>query len=152
MSISAVNLGTDGTIGVGASGQTVPSGTFVDIGGVFSGSMSVAHNMVDTTNNDDGGFTSGKYGNTTVTMSFEARFDPTDTAQATVRTIAADLDGSCKALKAWRFRPIVGSTEDEWSFEGVVTSYEITGQNNDEPVNVSVEVQSTGAVTYSTQT
>lgn len=150
MAISAVNLGTDSTVGVGASGQTVPSGTFVDIGGVTNLSMSVSHNMVDTTNNDDSGFTSGKYGNTTVTVSVECRFDPSDTAQATVRTTAADLDGSPKVLKAWRVRPIVGSTEDEWSFEGVITSYEISG-GNDEPVNVSFEIQSTGSVTYSAQ-
>jgi len=152
MSISAVNLGTDSTVGIGASGQTVPSGTFVDIGGIFSGTMSISHDPVDTTNNDDNGFTSAEYGNTTITLSFEARFDPTDTAQGTVRTVAADLDGSCKVKQAFRVRPIVGSTEDEWSFDGIITSFEMNPCENNEAVNVSIEIQSTGAAIYSAQT
>jgi hypothetical protein len=151
MAISAVNLGTNCYIGIGASGQTVPSGTFVEIGGIYSSSMSVSHDAVDTTNNDDAGFTSAEYGNSTVTLSFECRFDPTDTAQGTLRTIAADLDGSCKVKRAFAIRPIVGSGEDSWSFEGVITKYDVSFNNN-EPVNISVEVQSSGAVTYSTQT
>lgn len=151
MAISAVNLGTNSTLGIGASGETVPSGTFVDIGGIFTGSMSVSHDPVDTTNNDDGGFTSAEYGNTTITLSFECRFDPSDTAQGTVRTVAADLDGASKVKQAFRVRPVVGNTEDEWSFDGIITSFELNAATNNEPVNVSVEVQSTGPVVYSAQ-
>jgi len=151
MPISAVNLGTDSTVGIGATGHTVPSGTFVDIGGITNISLNVSHNLVDTTNNDDNGFTSNKYGNTTVTLSIEGRFDPSDAAQATLRTVAADLDGSCKVVKAFCIRPIVGSGEDSWSFEGNVSSFETTG-GNDEPVNFTAEIQATGQPTYAAQT
>jgi len=151
MGLGAINLGTDSYVGVGATGQVVPGGTFAEIAGIFSGSLSISHDAVDTTNNDDAGFTSAKYGNTTVTLSLEYRFDPTDSAQGTLRTVASDLDGSCKVQKAFAVRPIVGTGEDSWSFEGIITSYEIS-YNNNEPVNVSIEVQSTGAVTYNVQT
>jgi hypothetical protein len=119
------------------------------LGGVVSGTFTVAHNAVDTTNNDDNGFTSMLPGNTTLTLSAELRFDPTDTAQGTLEAIAADVDnggGSFKALKAFRVRPLIGSNESEWSFDGYVTNFEIT-QSNDEAVNVSFECQSSGAST-----
>jgi len=150
MAISAVNLGTGCYIGIGNSGEVAPGGSFVEIGGIFSSSMSVSHDAVDTTNNDDAGFTSAEYGNTTVTLSLECRFDPTDTAQGTLRTIAADLDGSSKVKKAFVIRPIEAAGEDSWSFDGVVTKFDVSFNNN-EPVNISVEVQSSGAVVYAAQ-
>lgn len=150
MAISAISLGTDSTVGIGAAGQTVPSGTFNDIGGIVSGSLTIATNAVDTTNNDDNGFTSMLPGNTTITLSLECRFDVVNdtTGQAVLEDIGADVDGgSFKALKAFRVRPVVGSgTASEWSFDGYVTSFDIS-MGNDEAVNVSIEVQSTGAST-----
>lgn len=151
MALGAINIGTNSYVGVGASGQTAPSGAFDEIAGTYSGSLSIAHDAIDTTNNDDAGFTSAAYGNTTVTLSVEFRYDPTDTGQGTIRDVAADLDGTCKVKKAFFIKPIVGSGEDCWSFEGIITAFDVS-YNNNEPVNVSITVQSTGAVTYAAQT
>lgn len=143
MAVSDVFLGTDSTIGIGAEGE-VSGGTFTDIGGLYTGSMSWSHDAVDTTCNDDSGFTSAVYGNTTVTLSFEGRFDPSDAAQATLRTAA--LTG--KTIQAFRVRPIVGNSEDEFFFDGVITSFELNPAENNTPINFSCEVQSTGAATF----
>lgn len=149
MAITAVNLGTNSQIGIGASGQGV-DGTFDTIGGLTNKSISISHDAVDTTNDDDSGFTSAEYGNTTVTLSLEGRYDDDDAGQAALRTAAADLDGSSKVKKAFEIRPIVATGEDAWAFDGIITSFEIT-MNNNEPVDFSCEIQSTGSVEYDTQ-
>ena len=109
--------------------------------------MTITHNEVDTTNNDDSGFTSFKPGNTTITVSVECRFDVVNdtSGQATIEDIAGDVDGgSLKTLRAFRIRPIVGSgTDSEWSFDGYVTSFEVS-MGNDEAVNLSFEMTSVG--------
>lgn len=146
--INTVSLGTDSTVGIGAAGQSVPAGTFVDIGGITSGTLTISSTQVDTTNNDDNGFTSFLPGNTTITLSVECRFDVVNdtTGQAVIEDIAGDVDGgSFKALRSFRVRPVVGSgTASEWSFDGYVTSFDLS-MGNDEAVNLSFEVTSVGA-------
>ena len=146
MAVTSVGLGTDSTIGVGNAGETAPSGTFDTIGGMTSGTFTIEHNEVDTTNNDDNGYTSFKPGNTTMTLSAEFRFDPTDTAQGVLEDIAADVTtGNLKALRAWIVRPLGAvSGESTWSFDGYVTSFEMNPGTNDEPVTCSIEVKATG--------
>lgn len=149
MAISAVNLGTNGMVSVGAADLVAEAGAWSEIAGVVSAELSISHDAVDTTHNDDAGFTSAVYGNTTVTMSVTARFDPSDTAQGTVETVAADLSGSSKVVKAWRFQPIVGAGESVWMFNGVITSFGLNMANN-EAIDMTFEVQSTGSITYAT--
>ena len=149
MAIASTFLGTNSIIGVGVTGQTVPAGTFVTIGGVASGSLTITHDAVDTTNNDDAGYTSFQVGNATATLSLECRFDPVgDTAQATIRTAF-----NAKAVKAFKIEPAgAANGEDSWSFEGHVISMEINGGTNNETVNISMEIQSTGAITWAAGT
>lgn len=148
MAVNSLTLGTDSIIGVANVGTDV-TGSFTTIGGVVSGSLTIEHNSVDTTNNDDSGFTSFKPGNTTITLSVECRYDPVeDSAQSTIESIAADVDNggtSFKALKSWLIQP-AGNTsgESEFAFDGYVTSFDIS-MGNDEVVNLSFEVTSVGA-------
>jgi hypothetical protein len=149
MAINSVALGTNSVIGVGALGQTL-QGTFDAIGGKVSGTMTIEHEEVDTTNCDDVGFKSHLLGTTTITLSVEARFDPVDdTAQGVIELVAADLDnggGTFKALKAWQVLPNGNnSNESEFTFDGYISSFELNPGEVDAPVNVSFEVKGVGA-------
>jgi len=150
----AYTLGTDSVIRVGAAGQTTPSGTFVDIGLILSGSLNISHNSVDTTNNDDAGYTSFLPGNTTITLSCECRYDPTNAGIQDIRDVAADFgNGSFKGEVAFEVLPF-GDVDgfEGYSFDAYVTSFEVNVAENDTALNLSFEATATGPAMSTTPT
>jgi predicted secreted protein len=142
--ISNIYLSNSAVVGVGAAGQTAAGGTFSTIGGIYSGTLTVSHNVIDTTNSTDAGQTSMLLGNTTWTLSLECRYDPTDAGQAVLRNVGSETsNGSYKGVKAFSVQPI-GTSNEEYSFDGFVTSFSINPGENDNSVNLSVEIQSSG--------
>jgi hypothetical protein len=150
MAISAVYVGRQSTIEIdAASSETTPAiVSAVTIGGIFTGSFVRTANTVDSTNNDSGGYTQKEIGNSSATLSFSCRFDPSDAAQLEAEAAA---NGATKVKKTFRVRPIVGSGESQWLFNGIITSCTINPGVNEEAVNMEISVESSGAVTYSTQ-
>jgi len=150
MAINSIFLGTNSVIGIGAAGQGV-GGTFNAIGGKVSGTMTIEHEKVDSTNCDDGGFKSHVLGTSTVTLSIEARYDPANDTlgQGVIEAIAADLDdggGSLKTLRAFQVMPNGNTSgESEFTFDGYVSSFELNPGEVDATVNLSIEVESVGA-------
>lgn len=155
MAATTIGLGQDAVIGIGAAGETVPAGTFVAIGGRTSGSLSISSNEVDTSNLDDGEFTSFLLGRTTITLDVESRFDPVGDSGGVglAEELAGDLDdggGNFKALRAFQVAPRgTGSGAPQYSFDGYITSYDIS-MDDDGAVNVSFSVRATGASTGAT--
>jgi hypothetical protein len=142
--ISTMYLSNSSIIGVGAAGQVAAGGTFATIGGIYSGTFSISHNVIDTTNSSDAGQTSMLLGNTTYTLSFECRYDPADDGQATLNDIGIEVGGTgWKDQKAFRVQAL-GSSTEAISFDGFVTSISLNPNENDNSVNLSVEVQSSG--------
>ena len=143
--ISSIGLGTDSWIKVGAVGTGAnDQDSFTLIGGIYTGNFSIAHNAVDATNNNDVGFTSMKIGNSTITLSFECRFDPSDDGQALVYAAGQTIGGgSFKAAKGWLVQPF-GDDGQSFAFDGYITSASLNAGENDAPVNLTVEIQGSG--------
>lgn len=154
MAVTTISLGKNAVIGIGAAGQTAPAGTFVTLGGKVSGSLSISSVEVDTTNADDGEFTSFLLGSTTVTLSAELRLDRTDAGQEDVELVASDLgDGTdpgstFKDLQAFAVYPEGNDVTGKpmYAFDGYITSWDVS-IGHDDAVNVSIEAKSTGPST-----
>lgn len=142
--ISSIGLGRSSLIQIGAAGEVAAGGEFQTIGGVYTGTFTISHNSVDTTNNNDLGYTSMLLGNTTITLSFECRYDSTDDGQADIFAVGHTFGGgSFKAVKAFRVQPM-GASDESYSFDGYVTSVSLNPGENEGPVNMSVEIQASG--------
>ena len=111
------------------------------LGGVTSISFDWNNNMIDTTNNDDAGYTSNEYGNQSASLSVDCIYDPSDTAQAAVLSA---VKNKTKILVG--YHPIVANGEDMYIFSSLVESSPISG-GNDEVVTVSFTFTSTGTIT-----
>ena len=143
--ISSIGLGTDSWIKVGpATTEADDQDTFDLIGGIYTGNFAVSHNVADATNNNDVGYTSMLIGNSTITLSFECRYDPTDDGQALVFAAGQTFGGgSFKAVKGWLVQPF-GDDGQSFAFDGYITNVSLNAGENDAPVNMTVEVQGSG--------
>jgi len=146
MAITAKNIGTNSEVIYHATPTTTEFGTFISggskLGGIQSGSLDISNNMVDTTNNDDAGYTSAEYGNQSATLTVDCIFDPTDTAQAA-------LIAACKAKTKVGIgaAPIYTSNEQAYVFGALVESMSLNPGENDAAETISFSFVSTGAIT-----
>ena len=145
--ISSIGLGTDSVIRIGTAGTLANDqvdASWKLVGGVYTGSFNISHNVVDTTNNNDVGYTSMLLGNTTITLSFECRYDPADDGQALAFAVGHTFGGgSFKGIKAFMVQPF-GAGDQTFAFDGYVTNVSLNVGENDAPLNMTVEVQGSG--------
>lgn len=137
----AVTLGTDIEVHYDADG-TFTAGA-VEVLQVTSCSFDMNAPTVDTTNNDDAGWTSALYGNRSLSGSFSCRFDPAGSA---IGSLMAAADG--QVIIYLRFRP-TGATsgDDSWHGAALVTSYSM-GMDNAAPVDITFNWESTSSWTH----
>lgn len=148
MAISAKNIGTNSAIKYHATAGTAASTVYsggTAIGGVQSGSLTISTNMVDSTNNDDAGYTSAVYGNQSASFSLDCVFDPSDQAQS---DILDDLTGKTKFRLG--IGPIDGTGEDWYVFDALVESADFNPGENDGLQTISFSFVSDGTVTRTT--
>ena len=120
--------------------------TYTAIGELSSISPSWSTDMADETTNDSAGFKEEQPADSQLSLDAGGKYDPSDAGQA---ALAAAATGKLK--KYFRFRPTTGSTEPEWTFQGHIPEFSVdteTGSVED----LSVSIQSTGTVTFGTQT
>lgn len=149
MAITAKNIGTNSEIFYYASTGTTEMGTFVSsgskLGGVQSGSLDISNNMVETTNNDDNGYTSNEYGNQSATLTVDCIYDPTDTAQAALIAATFSKTKVCLAVA-----PIYATNEDAYIFDALLDSISMNPGENDAVETISFSFVSTGTITRDT--
>lgn len=148
MAIAAKNIGTNSELFYYATTGTTEFGTLISsgskLGGVQSITWSVNNNMVDSTNNDDGGYTSALYGNQSASLSVDCVYDPTDTAQGAL--IAAAF---AKTKVCMGYAPIYTNNEDAYVFDALVEAAEVPSAN-DETITISFTFTSDGTITRDT--
>lgn len=146
MAISAKNIGTNSLILYYASTGTTEAQTMHDsgtaVGGVQSGSLDLSNNMVDTTNNDDAGYTSAEYGNQSATFSVDCIYDPSDTAQAALLAASFAKTKVCMGIA-----PIDGNNEDMYIFDALLDGVSWNPGENDAAETVSFSFVSDGTIT-----
>jgi TP901-1 family phage major tail protein len=120
--------------------------TYYDIGGAKDISFSASRDTIDVTDNDSTG-QEHLEGLPSASLSFTCNYDEADTAFSTLLT--SNENGT---QIYYRYRPRGDtSTAKEYKFQGTITSFEASGAT-DGAVEMSVEVESTGSITYGTQT
>jgi len=148
MAIAAKNIGTNSLVIYYASTGTTEAQTMHDSGNAVGGIQSITwdlnNNMVDTTNNDDGGYTSAEYGNQSCSFSIDCIYDPSDTAQGALIAAAFAKTKVCMA-----YAPIDGNNEDMYIFDALVEATSPQG-GNDEAVTISFSFVNDGTITRST--
>lgn len=110
------------------------------VGGIQSISWDLSNNMLDSTNNDDAGFTSAVYGNQSCSLTLDCVFDLTDTAQLALITAA-----TAKTKVGIGYHPTAANGEKMFLFDALVESSGISG-GNDEIVTISFTLTSTGTI------
>ena len=144
MAITTCALGTDSIIEIDITDITMAAA--VTLGGQVTGSVSVDDDIPDATNNDDAGATSAKYGNRTVTSTFNVRYDYVGD-QGQIRLLDAKIAKSETIFIRVSPRGKTASFNNV-AFKAIITSLEIT-HDNGALVDMSVSVRSNGAVTWS---
>lgn len=136
----AAALGTNSTVHISADGIT-----YALLGKLKSGSVAVDNVEVDSTTNDDAGYTSALYGNQSVSVSVSCAYDSSDAQQTTLINAAY-----AKTTLYYRIRPTVGSGLRQVIFQGLATNKTGSFANNS-LVELAFSIKSTGTITNSTQ-
>lgn len=134
-------IGTDADVGIGASGQVVPGGTFVDIAGGGSISFTVTNDTVPF-DMFGVGYDVKRYGRGRMSGSIDLLYDAGgDAAHTTLLTSV-----TAKTINALRVRPQGNGAFYEFAVDVLWTSYALTVENNGN-VKLSVSFESTGTMT-----
>ena len=120
-------------------------GGYDDVGGVTSMSLSTSHDSIDETDFDSNGYKESAYGESQLTLSVTYLRDEADAGQDALRAAS-----SGKTTVAARYRMVVAGGADQVIFTAKVNSLERSNERNAD-VEESVELESSGAITYSTQ-
>lgn len=120
-------------------------GGFDDVGGITSMSLDEAHDTIDETDFDSGGYKESAYGETQLTLSVTVLRDEADAGQDAMRAAS-----SGKTTVTARYRPTVASGADQISFTAKVNSL---GRGNERNADAeeTYELESSGTPTYDTQ-
>ncbi len=125
----SMGLGTTSTVGVsiiGAAGTAWNSTTFVSLGRVTGGSISVEVETVDFTTNDSAGDKEWAYGDRSISAEVSVNYDPADTAQTNVMAACFNKTDGGSTILVLQIRPIVGAGLEQWCFRAVCTNVTIT--------------------------
>lgn len=133
--------GSNATLGVGASGQGVPGGTFTNVLGLLSVNMTLANDIIDFSNNDST-YDLKRFGRQRVTGSLDFLYDPADTGQGTLLT-----NFRARTITALRIRPQGAGTYNEYAFDAILTSMNTTTEHNGR-INCSCSFESTGDIDF----
>lgn len=116
-----------------------------NVGGIVSIDWSWPFDVIDCTSFDSAGNKEVEYGERQATLSLTLRLDEANAGQ----DLVADAHEGPTTLTVV-YSPEAATGRKQYSFTGLVTSFEISNARN-EVVEASVEIQSSGAITVSTQ-
>jgi hypothetical protein len=123
----------------------VSDGSFSDVGGIVSISLKIAHDDIEKTDFDDAGFKAHEYGESQYSVSGEVNLDEADAGQAKIHTAFIN-----KTTLSIRYRPREASGARQYTFTGLVTSFDVSNERN-AMGKASFEMISSGAITANTQ-
>lgn len=136
----ASSVGTSATVHVSTTDSS-----YALIGKIKSASLTIDNVEVDSTTNDDAGYTSALYGNQSATLSLTVSYDTSDAQQTTM------INAVYAKTKLWfRVRPTVGSGLRETRFQAVITSMNPSASNG-ALVELTFTIKSDGTITNATQ-
>lgn len=133
-------VGTSATVHVSTT-----DASYLLVGKLKSVSLTMDNAEVDSTTNDDAGFTSALYGNQTANLNVTVSYDTSDAQQTTM------INAVYAKTKLWfRVRPTVGSGLRETRFQAVLLSMNPSASNG-ALVELSFTIKSDGTITNATQ-
>ena len=119
--------------------------TYSKIGELRDVTINVNLDAIEATSHDSGGWREFLPGLSQWGASAEALYVDADAGQDKVFSA---LDG--KSTVKFRFTPKTGTGLEKFEGDGIITSWELSGPNDDAAA-VSIEIQGTGALSKSTQ-
>lgn len=118
---------------------------YFPIGGIKSSTLSGAHDIIDSTDNDAAGYKSKEYGETELKVSTNGNADEADTGLNMLHTASQN-----KTKLKFRGRSRVASGAKQFVFDVMVTDFTLDNAAND-IVKFSFNLASSGAPVYTNQ-